>query len=357
MKTIHIIIFGIGKVGSTLINQINQSRNRLKQHQGISLKIPVIANSRLVFFRDETVSNSWETDFEAFSVPYKIEDVINYVKTKNYENLVVVDTTASQDFVKNYLPLIQSGFHLVSANKIANTLHFDFYKNLRQNLTKYNKHFHYETNVGAGLPVIEIVNNLLNSGDKIYKIRGVFSGSMSYIFNTFSNTDELFSKVLSKASSLGFTEPDAREDLSGADVARKLLILGRELGLTSELDQVKIESLLPKQLNGKTTLHQFNSRVKELDQPFLKLKSSLPDNKVLRYVGELDVLTEVLEVKLISEERQSVLGQLKGSDSVFEIYTEAYAESPLVIQGAGAGLVVTARGLLSDIIKLSNKLC
>jgi homoserine dehydrogenase len=198
------------------------------------------------------------------------------------------------------------------------------------------------------------VKNIYNSGDSILKIRGVFSGSLSYVFNTFSSENESFSTVISKAEDLGLTEPDAREDLSGNDVARKLLILARELNLKVELLNVKIESLVPKQLNGKTSLNQFKLRVKELDQPFQERKRNLPKNTVLRYVGELNVADETLEVKLISEEKNSTLGQLKGSDSIFENFTKSYGNQPLVIQGAGAGKEVTARGVLSDIIKLSN---
>jgi homoserine dehydrogenase len=355
-KAIHIVLFGIGQVGSTLINQINEAKPRLQQHQNLQLRIPIIANSKLAFYDKEGISNSWETDFETFSVPYKIDEIIQFVKKQKFDNLIAIDATASAAFTKNYIPLIENGFNIVSANKVANSLDYEFYEVLRNTLKKYNKSFLYETNVGAGLPVIETVKNLYNSGEQIKKIRGVFSGSLSYIFNEFSESDVSFSKVLNDASKLGLTEPDAREDLSGNDVARKLLILARELNIRTEFSDVSVESLVPKQLNGKTTLHQFNNRSKELDLPFNRLKQQLNKNQVLRYVGELDVVKKTLEVKLISEEKNSTLGQLKGADSVFEIFTESYGEKPLVIQGAGAGKEVTARGVLSDVIKISNAL-
>tara|TARA_R110002073_G_scaffold148335_3_gene301424 strand:- start:22637 stop:23740 length:1104 start_codon:yes stop_codon:yes gene_type:complete len=355
-KTIHIVLFGIGQVGSTLIYQINETKSRLQQDQNLKLKIPIVANSKLAFYDKESVSNSWETDFESFSVPYKIEEIIRFVKHQKFENLIAIDATASSTFIRNYISLIEGGFNIVSANKVANTLSYDFYQTLRLALKIHNKSFLYETNVGAGLPVIETIKNLYNSGDKIERIKGVFSGSMSYIFNQFSASDTTFSQVLSEAAKLGLTEPDAREDLSGNDVARKLLILARELNIKTELQDVKIESLVPKQLNGKTTLHQFKNRTKELDVPFQELKNQLYKNQVLRYVGELDVVNKTLEVKLISEEKNSAIGQLKGADSVFEIFTESYGNNPLVIQGAGAGKQVTARGVLSDVIKLSSKL-
>ena len=355
-KTIHIVLFGIGQVGSTLINQINEAKSRLQQHQNLRLKIPIIANSKLAFYDKDGISNHWETDFKTFSVPYQIDEIIQFVKQQKFQNLIAIDATASHGFTQNYIQLIENGFNIVSANKVANTLHYEFYKTLRLALKKHHKSFLYETNVGAGLPVIETIKNLYNSGEQIERIRGVFSGSLSYIFNQFSESEIPFSKVLNKASKLGLTEPDAREDLSGNDVARKLLILARELNIKAEFQDVLVESLVPKQLNGKTTLHQFNHRSKELDIPFQQLKQQLNKNQVLRYVGELDVAKKTLQVKLISEERNSALGQLKGADSVFEIFTESYGKQPLVIQGAGAGKVVTARGVLSDVIKLSNSL-
>lgn len=354
-KSIHLVIFGIGNVGSTLIQQIQAAKKQLNQQQ-ITIKIPVVTNSKLAFYNEDGLTHTWDCDFQKFSVPYKVDEIISFVKSHQFQNLIAIDATASVDFVKNYVPLVENGFHIVSANKVANTLHYDFYKTLRNTLKKHNKSFLYETNVGAGLPIIETIKNLYGSGEQITKIRGVFSGSLSYIFNKFSENTKPFSKVLQEASNLGLTEPDAREDLSGNDVARKLLILARELNLKAEFNQVSVESLVPKKLNGKTTLHQFKTRVKELDEPFQNRISTLSNDAVLRYVGELDVVNQTLEVKLVSEKKQSAIGQLRGADSIFEIFTESYGENPLVIQGAGAGKAVTARGLLSDVIKLSNQL-
>lgn len=356
IKTINIVIFGIGNVGSTLIQQIHAAKFNLQQESQIQIRIPIVTNSKLAFFNESGISNTWHSDFDSFSVPYKIEEIIRFVKANRYENIIAIDATASVDFVQNYIPFIENGFHIISANKVANTLHYDFYKSLRNTLKKHGKTYLYETNVGAGLPIIETVKNLYQSGERIDKIRGVFSGSLSYIFNEYSDGEKPFSKVLRDASKLGLTEPDAREDLSGNDVARKLLILAREINLKVEFQHVKIESLVPKQLNGKTTLQQFNSRTKELDVPFQKRKENLSKDTVLRYIGELDVANKTLEVKLISETKQSPLGQLQGADAIIEIFTESYGNKPLVIQGAGAGKAVTARGLFSDIIKLSNSL-
>lgn len=355
MTTVNLIIFGIGNVGSTLLNQLTDFKEELKQQQQIDLKIPVICNSEKMLFKSD-LSKDWESLFLKDSKAYQLKDVFEFISEKNLENVVVVDVTANEDFPENYPLFVSHKFHIVAANKTANTLDFEFYKNLRDALKAKNVKFEYETNVGAGLPVIETVKSLKASGEKVKKIRGVFSGSLSYIFNRFSDEDILFSEVLNDASQKGYTEPDARDDLSGKDVARKLLILGRELGLQQNLSAVNVQSLVPNALNGKTTLKEFNNRVGELDTIFQDNKSKKEPNDVLRYIGELDLDKNELSVKLINEPKTTSLGQLKGADTLFEIYTESYNESPLVIQGAGAGKEVTARGLFSDILKVANSL-
>lgn len=354
--TINIILFGIGNVGSTLIKQVLKSAKTISEKQHILLEIPVIANSSTAFFRPYGVKNNWQTDFNEFGFPYKVADVIRYIESQELKNVIVVDATASKEFVKNYLTFIGHGFHIVTANKIANTLSQEYYNTLRQACKAHNVKFNYETNVGAGLPVIDTIKMLFDSGEQIYKIRGVFSGSLSYIFNTYSDTHIDFSNVVRDAGIKGYTEPDAREDLSGKDVGRKLLILAREIGLQREFADISVNSLLPSGLNGNTTLKEFHTRIKELDSPFLKLKTDQNANHVLRYIGELDIVNGTLKTKLVSESKENPLGQLKGADAIVEIYTESYSEQPLVIQGAGAGGAVTARGVLSDILKIGEQL-
>ena len=355
---INIAIFGIGNVGSTLIQQIASfnKRQKLKSEEEPVLNVFAIANSTLALFSHNALENKWEADFESQSYPYTIEDVIAFAKANSLDNLLAVDVTASADFVQNYIPLIEANFHLVTANKIANTQSFAYYQKLRLALRSNKRHFQYETNVGAGLPVIETIKNLYQSGEEIHKIRGVFSGSLSYLFNTFSKEEKDFSEILLEADALGLTEPDAREDLSGKDVARKLLILGREIGLESEFDDVKVQSLVPPELNGHTTLPEFRESVKLLDGLFAINKKELAENEVLRHVGELNLQTNQLEVKLVKESKNTALGQTRGADAVFEIYTASYGEQPLVIQGAGAGKAVTARGVLGDILKVAQSL-
>lgn len=357
MSQINIVIFGIGNVGSTLINQIT---NFNKNSKNKKLNIFCVANSKLALFQNNTTSE-WRSSFETDAKPYSLEDIYAFVKKeqqKDYNGIeaqfVAVDVTASSTFLENYIALIEHGFHIVTANKVANTLSYEFYKELREALVNNNRNFGYETNVGAGLPIIETVKSLYESGEEIYKIRGVFSGSLSYLFNNFSKEDKAFSEILLEADALGLTEPDAREDLSGNDVARKLLILGREVGLTKEFSDIKIQSLVPKELDGGTTLPEFRESVKKLDSIFAASKEKLATDEVLRHIGELNIQTQELEVKLVQESKITALGQTQGADAVFEIYTKSYGDQPLVIQGAGAGKEVTARGVLSDILKITK---
>ena len=238
--------------------------------------------------------------------------------------------------------------HVLSANK-----------ELRKKIRDNKKTYLYETNVGAGLPLIDTIRLLHDTGENITRIRGVFSGSLSYLFNHFSQREEAFATVLEEAISGGLTEPDPRVDLSGNDVARKLLILARELDLQNELEDVSVENLLPDPTLTAATLPAFLENLSLMDPHYQALKEAQSPKHVLRYVGELsgDLQQDkgCLEVKLVSVPADSALGQIRGADAIFEIYTESYGEKPLVIQGAGAGAAVTARGVFGDILRLADK--
>jgi len=353
---INVVLFGIGNVGSALINQVIESQKFFLEKRNIDLRFPIITNSTLAFSEKDGVKNQWEANFAQSAIPFKIEDIIEYVQEQELENLIAVDATASFEIIQSYIPLIQNGFNIVAANKKANTLDLEFYNELRENLKIFDKSFFYETNVGAGLPVVQTINDLHFSGEKITKIRGVFSGSLSYIFNRFSSEETTFSKILSDAEKNGYTEPDSREDLSGNDVARKLLILAREIEQKFEFSDIKISSLLLPDLNEKHSKAQYAINKTLFDKPFSIAKITQAENHVLRYVGELDVVSQLLEVKLVSVPKTTALGQLKGADNLIEIYTKSYGEIPIVVQGAGAGREVTARGVLTDILKIADKI-
>ncbi|UOX34599.1 bifunctional aspartate kinase/homoserine dehydrogenase I [Flavobacterium sediminilitoris] len=357
-KKINIAVFGHGLVGGTLINQILNSTSAIEKRKKIELNVFAIANSKKIVFNNNGIGDNWKSEIETNGISYEVQDVIKYAIENNLENLIAIDNTASKDFVENYIALIENGFDLVSSNKVANTLSYDFYKTLRSAIDKNQKNYLYETNVGAGLPLIDTIKLLHLSGENITKIKGVFSGSLSYLFNTFSKEKKDFSSVLKEAVDKGYTEPDPREDLCGNDVARKVLILARELDLQNEFEEIKIDNLIPEHLQT-ISQNEFFERIDEFNSVYQNIKENQEPNHVLRYIGELsgDLQKEkgVLEVKLVSVSENSALGQLKGSDSLFEIYTESYGERPIVIQGAGAGASVTARGVFGDILRLAEK--
>lgn len=358
-KKINIAIFGHGNVGRHLIDQIISSKEEISRRRDLDLNIFAVANSKTVLIKQKVLNENWLEEKQEFGQKFSVEDVISFAKNHNLQNLILVDNTADAEFVHNYETFVENGFHLVSSNKIANTLNLKFYQNLRKKLTAKKRHYLYETNVGAGLPLIDTIKLLHLSGENITRIRGVFSGSLSYIFNTFSESDRTFSSVLRSAIDKGYTEPDPREDLCGNDVGRKLLILARELDLHNELKDITIQNLIPKDLRN-VSKEEFLGRLKELDVPFQIKKKNQSKDFVFRYVADLhgDLSKEtraLLNVSLVSVSKNSMLGTLKGSDSIFEIYTESYGDNPIVIQGAGAGAAVTARGVFGDILRISDK--
>lgn len=355
-KKINIAVFGKGLVGSTLINQILKNKASILKRRQIELNIFAVANSKKIILQKSGITENWEQELEDHGIEnYTLDTLFKYTKTHHLENLIAIDNTASSDFIDQYMLLVQKGFDLVSSNKIANTVSYNFYKNLRSELNNYNKSYLYETNVGAGLPLIDTIKLLHDSGENITKIKGVFSGSLSYLFNNYSEENKPFSAVLQEAIDKGFTEPDPREDLCGNDVARKLLILARELDLHNELSDVNIENLIPEAYR-EIPNNDFLNTLDNLNTTFEEVKKSQKENHVLRYIGELsgDLSQDKgnLDVKLVSVPINSPLGSLKGSDAIFEIYTESYGKQPIVIQGAGAGADVTARGVFGDVLRL-----
>ncbi|MAM18702.1 MAG: bifunctional aspartate kinase/homoserine dehydrogenase I [Christiangramia sp.] len=358
-KKINIAIFGHGNVGGTLIDQILQSAASIEERKKIKLNVFAVANSRKLLLNDRGISADWKEELQNSERTSSVSEILDFAKLHHLENLIAVDNTASRDFVQQYPELVKNGFDLISSNKIANTLDIQFYNELRENLEKNQKRYLYETNVGAGLPLIDTIRILHLSGENITRIRGVFSGTLSYLFNTFSSEDRSFSSVVKDAIEKGFTEPDPREDLNGNDVGRKLLILARELDLQNEFEDVKIKNLVPEEFRGGDA-QTFISNLDKLDETYQKIKEQQKPNHVLRFIGDLsgDLQQDKgeLEVSLVSVPDDSSLGQVKGADSIFEIYTESYGDRPIVIQGAGAGAAVTARGVFGDILKLSEKI-
>lgn len=357
-KIVNLAIIGHGQVGGALIEQLLQSAETIEKRKKIKLNIFAVANSKKVLLNENGISKTWQTDIEVTDEVFSLDKIIDFANEHHLGNLIAIDNTASAQFVKHYIKLIERGFDLISSNKIGNTTHYDFYRQLRETLEKNQKRYLYETNVGAGLPLIDTIKLLHLSGENITRIRGVFSGSLSYIFNHFSEGEVSFSSILKDAISAGYTEPDPREDLSGSDVGRKLLVLARELDLENEFEDIAIDNLIVSKKIREAEKSWFLHNIQELDSHFAVLKQKLEKGKVLRYIGELSGDLQrrkgVLEAKLVAVDKDSPLGRLEGSDSLFEIYTESYGKNPLIIQGAGAGAQVTARGVFGDILRLAG---
>lgn len=354
MKTLHIYIFGLGNVGSKLIQQILDAHIFFKRQHQLDLRIVGLANSRRILTSREGISMDWKEEFALGSISREPDSFYHFSDDYNFAK-IAVDATASKELSLFYPEIAHQGFHIVTANKIANTLSQDFYDLLRRTLSTQDLQFEYETNVGAGLPIVQTVKNLYDSGEQLFAINGVFSGSLGYIFNRYSQEEIPFSEIVKDALTNGFTEPDPREDLSGNDVARKLLVLAREAGLKLEFEDIEIENLVIPALQT-CSLNQFFTELPELDPIMKKRKKDLKSNEVLRHLGQLDMPNKKLKVSLQVVNKNSPAGQLQGSDGFFEIYSESYSKEPLVIKGAGAGREVTARGLLSDLIKIGKSL-
>ena len=358
-KTLNIAIIGKGTVGSALITQIQNSKAKIEANKAIELNIFAIAGSKKALLNKNGLSVNWQSEYEELKESKNItQQIIDYAQANHLENLVAIDNTASAQFIENYIPFIENGFDLISSNKIANTQDYSKYHNLRRTIKQNNKHYLYETNVGAGLPIIDTIRVLHESGENITRIRGVFSGSLSYLFNAFSESEKPFSYFLKKAVEKGYTEPDAREDLCGNDVARKLLILARELDLKNEFEDIAIDNLIPEALRTGSK-EDFMANLEQIDTHYATLKNNLKENQVLRYVGDmggdLQQTKGELSVKLATVDKNSALGNLKGSDSIIEIFTESYGTNPITIIGAGAGAEVTARGVFGDLLRIADK--
>ncbi|MFD1552688.1 bifunctional aspartate kinase/homoserine dehydrogenase I [Putridiphycobacter roseus] len=359
IKTMHIAIVGKGTVGGSLINQLLVSKAKVLNRKNLKLNIFAIAGKEKILFNKNGISDNWRTSLQEKENTLDHEKaIIAYARKHHLENLVLIDNTSSEDFVNYYTSFIENGFDLVSSNKIANTQRYFQYKTLRESLQLHKKNYLYETNVGAGLPIIDTIRTLHESGENITRIKGVFSGSLSYLFNSFSASEQPFSYFLKKAIELGYTEPDPREDLCGNDVARKLLILARELDLKNEFNDINIENLIPESLRKGDT-KQFLVNIEGIDTYYSAIKNKLADDYVLRYIGDLSGNLQEekgdLQVKLVAIPKNSALGNLTGSDSIFEIYTESYKENPITIIGAGAGAEVTARGVFGDLLRIADK--
>lgn len=356
-RKIHIAVIGHGNVGGTLIDQVIRQSEEILHRKSIRLSIFAVAGSKKVYFPGEDLTSDWREKFETGKeTTDAVSEIIRFTRTHHLENPILVDNTSSLEISARYPELVEAGFDLVSSNKVGNVQSFASYAHLRDLLEKNRKSYRYETNVGAGLPIIDFLKLLHLSGDKVTAIRGLFSGSLGYIFDALS-LGENFSTVLPKAVSEGFTEPDPRTDLSGIDVARKLIILARELDLSAELSDVSVQSLVPDALAHGPVSNLYEHLTEA--EKHLHTLFSPQKGYVGRYVGSLTMPRDGKPAELFCRveclPENSVFGQTTAADGCFEIFTENYGTNPIVIRGAGAGAEVTAQGVFSDILRTAER--
>ncbi|XP_057501511.1 LOW QUALITY PROTEIN: bifunctional aspartokinase/homoserine dehydrogenase, chloroplastic-like [Actinidia eriantha] len=356
--TVAMGIVGPGLIGGTLLDQLRDQASVLKEKFNIDLRVMGITGSRKMLLSDTGIDLSrWR---ELRKEKGEVADLDKFVQNVHgnhfIPNTVLVDCTSDSAIASHYYDWLRRGIHVITPNKKANSGPLDQYLRLRALQRQSYTHYFYEATVGAGLPIISTLQGLLETGDKILQIEGIFSGTLSYIFNTFIGA-RTFSEVVAEAKEKGFTEPDPRDDLSGTDVARKVIILARESGLQLELSDIHIDSLVPESLKDSASGEEFLQQLPLYDREMAKKRQDADDaGEVLRYVGVVDVVKQSGTVTLRRYKKDHPFAQLSGSDNIISFTTERYNQQPLIVRGPGAGAQVTAGGIFCDILRLASYL-
>jgi aspartokinase/homoserine dehydrogenase 1 len=354
IRQINLFIIGVGNVGGILLEQIKKQQKYILNHLHINIRVIALSNSRKMLFDEHGIDlRSWSSQIENSNEVASFDDFLLNVKKLNLRNSVFIDNTANSLLPSYYAKYLKQNIAVIACNKIACSSDYKIYKNLKYLSRQYNAPFLFETNVGAGLPIIDTLQNLINSGDEITQIQAVLSGSLNFIFNNFD--EELsFYEVVQQAGIEGYTEPDPRIDLSGVDVMRKILILLRESGMEMELEEIKNRSFLPKSSQEAESVDDFlRTLTKEADH-FKRLRKDAEEKDCrLKYVAEYK--DGKAEVGLQHIPKDHPFYNLDGKDNIVLFYTNRYKDQPLIIKGAGAGAEVTASGIFGDIIRTANK--
>jgi aspartokinase/homoserine dehydrogenase 1 len=352
-QTLSIGVIGAGLIGGTFLDQLTARVQELRSERGIDLRVRGIMNSRKMILHDgQFLLHSWRNELDQSSADADIEQFVNHVHAEHLPHAVIIDATASGELPKHYESWVSRGINIITPNKQSNSGPLASYISLRNAARKHQRYFLYETNVGAGLPIIHTLRGLIETGDQIIKIEGVLSGTLSYILNSFDGS-RTFSEIVREAHKLGLTEPDPRLDLSGVDVARKLIILAREMGLQVEMDAVEVESMVPEDLRSASLEEYLNTLGKHDHAIADRLDSARASGHVLRYVGVINYGGS-MSAGLRTYPLDHPFASLKGSDNIVSFQTTRYNTQPMLVRGPGAGPEVTAAGVFADLLRLAS---
>jgi aspartokinase/homoserine dehydrogenase 1 len=351
-QALSVGVIGPGNIGGTLLDQIKSEKDRLKNNFDLDIRIRAIASSKKMLLSDEGIDlENWSEEFEKNAIDCDLEVFANHVSATYFPHRAIIDCTSSSFVASKYISWMENGAHIITPNKKAGTASYEEYTRLFNTCVKTGKRFFYETTVGAGLPVLGTLKDLVQTGDNVRTIEGIVSGTLAWLFNNYDGTIP-FSELVMNAKNMGYTEPDPRDDLSGMDVARKTVILARELGYKVEVGDLSIESLVPDEL-AKLPIDEFLKNLSQLDGIMLnKFNEAKKENKRLCYVGKVDENGNC-SVSLTGYPVGHPFAQASGTDNVICFTTDRYLTQPLVIKGPGAGREVTAGGVFSDILRLS----
>lgn len=351
-QVLNLFIIGIGNIGCHLLRQLARQQANLLQLKALELKVVGIANSKKAIFDIEGIDlENYQEKLRESDIPSTPERILREVVGMNIFNSVFVDCTSSAEIARLYLPLVENNINVVTASKIAASGPYETYSDLKKIARKKDVRFLFETNVGAGLPIIGTINNLINSGDRILRIEAVLSGTLNFIFSTISS-EVSFEQAIRMAAEAGYAEPDPRVDLSGIDVMRKLVILARESGYRAELDDVSLNPLLPNELFRSSIDDFYRALPAESERMEQLRRTAEAEGKRLRFIATLDC--GKLSVGLREVDASHPFYNLEGSNNVILITTQRYREYPMVIKGYGAGADVTAAGVFADIYSIAN---
>ena len=344
-----VILLGCGNVGTALMQQFQTQDSSLTMGHK-ALHVRAIANSQKLLVGHDTVNlDDWQTALEEQGKPWTLDDVIAIRKQLGLLNPTIIDCTTDETLAMEYTNFLANGFNVVAANKKANTSSMAYYREMRTTAARHFRKFMYETNVGAGLPFIDTLQSLIRSGDELKTFGGILSGSLSMIFGLLEDGVP-FSQAVEKAMQLGFTEPDPRDDLSGMDVARKLLIIAREVGMELELDDIEIEPVIDTDFAADIDSTELISRLKVLDQDFAKrVEQASAEAKVLRYVGRVEDGRCIVSIEAVPVDKP--LGSIRDGENALVMHSRYYQPIPLVLRGYGAGADVTAAGVFGDLLR------